>query len=97
MVDQAVIPDFGGLADDDAHAVVNDQAAADGGPGVDLDPGAAAAALGDGPGQKFQIMPVTPVGQPVAAHSLDPGVQQQDLQPAAGRRVPGLVGSDGFL
>ena len=37
MVDQAVIPHLGGLADDDAHAVVDDQAASDLGPGVDLD------------------------------------------------------------
>ena len=97
MIDQAVIPDLGGLTDDDAHAVVNDQAAADGGAGVNLDPGAAAAALGDGPSQKFQIMPVTPVGQAMAVDSLDAGVQQQNFQPAAGRRVPGLVGGNGFF
>ena len=76
--------------------MVNDQAAADGGAGVNLDPGAAAAALGDGAGQKFQIMQVTPVGQAMAADGLDAGVQQQNLQPAAGRRISGLVGGIGF-
>ena len=52
VVNQAVVPDLGGLADDKAHAVVDDQALADGGAGVDLDAGAAAAGLGDQAGQK---------------------------------------------
>ena len=52
VVDQAVVADLGGLADDDAHAVVDDQAAADRGAGVDLNAGPEAGPLGDsaGPG-----------------------------------------------
>ena len=53
MVEQAVVPDLGGLADDDAHAVVDDQAAANLGAGVDLNPRPEPAPLGDGPGQKL--------------------------------------------
>ena len=93
----AVVPDLGGLADDQAHAVVDDQALADGGAGVDLDPGAAAAPLGDHPRQEGQPVGIAPVGPAVAAHGLETGIEQQHLQGGAGGRVPGLVGFDGFF
>src|SRR5919108_1968778 len=39
LVNRAAIADFGGLADDHAHAVVDEDAGADLGAGMDLDPG----------------------------------------------------------
>ena len=45
VVDQAVVADLGSLADDDAHAVVHHQAAADLRAGMDLDPRPEAAPL----------------------------------------------------
>ena len=39
VVDGAVVPDLTGLTEHDAHAVINEQASADGGTGVDLDAG----------------------------------------------------------
>ena len=96
VVDQAVVPDLGGLADDQAHAVVDDQALADLRPRVDLDAGAAAAGLGDHPGQEQKPMGVAPVGPTVAAHSLQAGVEQQHLQRGAGGGVSGLIGFDGI-
>ncbi len=56
VVDGAVVPDLAGLAEHDAHAVINEQASADGGTGVDLDAGAAAAMLADPPGQKEPLV-----------------------------------------
>ena len=43
MVERAVVADFGGFADDHAHAVIDEHAAADRGPRVDLDAGQEAA------------------------------------------------------
>src|SRR5699024_12143072 len=46
LVEQAVVPQLGGLADDDAVAVVDDQPAADDGAGVDLNAGPEPGPLG---------------------------------------------------
>ena len=96
VVNQAVVPHLGGLADDDAHAVVDDQAAADGGAGMDLDARPEPAPLGHQPGQEFQLVTVQGVGQPVVKGGVHAGVEEKNLQPAAGRRIPGLVGPQGF-
>ena len=63
LVEQHVVPDLRGLADDKAVAVVDHQAAADGGAGVDLDAGPEPAPLGDAPGQKTEAAAVEAVGQ----------------------------------
>ena len=47
VVDHHVVADLRGLPDDHAHAVVDEEAPADGGPGVDLDPGQEAPGLGE--------------------------------------------------
>ena len=80
VVYKAVVPDLGGLADDDAHAVVNDKALADLRAGVYLYPGAVPAALRDEPGKKLQPVHVAPVRAPVAEHRLYPRIKQQHLQ-----------------
>ena len=82
---------LGGLADDDTHAVVDDQAAAQLGPRVNLDPRPEPAPLGHQPGQEFQVVHIEEMGQTVIEHRMDTGVQQKNLQAAAGRRVSGLV------
>ncbi len=92
VVDQAVIPHLGGLADDDAHAVVDDQAASDLGPGVDLDARPETAPLGHAPGQKPPVFTVEPVGHPVIQHRVDALVQQQNFQLGPGGGVPPLIG-----
>ena len=92
MVEQAVVSDLRYLPDDDAHAVVDDQAAADGGPGVDLNARPEAAPLGYPPGQEPPVLTVEPVGHPVIKHRMDALVQQQDLQLGPGGRVPALIG-----
>ena len=53
-----VVSHLGGLADDDAHAVVDDEPAADLGPGVYLDARPEPGPLGDDPGQEFPLVTV---------------------------------------
>ena len=96
VVDQAVVPDLGGLADDDAHAVVDDQALADGGAGVNFDSGAPAAGLGDPAGEQLQVVLIAPVGPAVAAGGFQSGIEQQHLQRSTGGGVAGFIGFDGF-
>ena len=62
---QTVVTDLRSLANHDAHTVVNDQTAADGGTGVDLDAGEMAGDLRVQTGQKQQFMLIQPVGDPV--------------------------------
>ena len=52
VVDGAVIPDLAGLAEHDAHAMVDEQTLTDGGTRVDLDAGAVTAMLADPSCQK---------------------------------------------
>ena len=92
VVDEAVVPHLGGLADDDAHTVVDDQALADGGAGMDLDARAVPGDLGVQPGQKAAVVPPEPVAHPVKDHRVDALVEEEDLQLAAGGGVPALVG-----
>ena len=96
VVDQAVVPDLRRLADDDAHAVVDDEPAADSGTGVDLDAGPEPAPLAHQPGQEEQPVPVEAVGQPVVQRGMHARIEQKDLQPAPGRRVAGLIGPQGL-
>ena len=96
VVDEAVVPHLGGLADDDAHTVVDDEAAADLGPGVDLDARPEAAPLGDEAGQKFQVMTVEKMGDAVVNGGVYAGIEQENLQLAPGRRVAGLIGRQGL-
>ena len=54
LVEVAVVADLRRLADDDAHAVVDEEALADLGAGVDLDAGEEAADVRDEPGGQTQ-------------------------------------------
>ena len=91
VVDEAVVSHLGGLADDNPHAVVNDQATAQLGPGVNFDSCPEPAPLGHEPGQEFQVVHIEEMGQAVIEHRVDAGIEQKDLQTAPGRRVSGLV------
>ena len=96
VVDQAVVADLRRLADDNAHAVVDDEPAADPGAGVDLNAGPEPAPLAHQPGNEEQPVPVEEVGQPVVQRGMHPRIEQENLQPAPGRRVPGLIGPQGL-
>ena len=80
VVEQHIVSHLGGLADDDAHAVVDDETAADLRPGVDLDSRALPVPLGLQPGQEIQMVTIEPMGDPVADDGVNAGVQQEYLQ-----------------
>ena len=65
LVEQHVVADLGGFADHHAGAVVDEEAAADGGAGVDLDLGEEAADLRNHARQQRHAPAVKPVGQAV--------------------------------
>ena len=83
VVDGAVVPDLTGLAEHDAHAVIDEQASADGGTGVDLDAGAAASVLADPAGKEKALVPVQPVRNAVIHQNVKARIQQNDLQHVA--------------
>jgi len=83
VVDGAVVADLGGLAEDDAHAVIDEQALADLCAGVDLDAGLMPAVLADPAGQEEVLMLIQPVRDAVVDQDVKAGVQQNDLQHAA--------------
>ena len=60
--------------------MVDDQAAADGGPGVDLDARDMPGELGVQPGQKAAVVPPQEVADSVKENGVYPLVKQEDLQ-----------------
>ena len=73
VVDGAVVSDLTGLTEHDAHAVIDEQASADGGTGVDLDASAAASVLADPAGKEKALMPVQPVRNAVIHQNVKAG------------------------
>ena len=78
----------------DADAVVNKNALADFGGGVNFDPGDAACARTDGAGEKAEAFEIKPMGNAVADECFDAAVGEQDLRAAACRRVVAKGGVD---
>ncbi len=75
------------LADHHAGAVVDEEARADAGTGVDVDAGGAVCQLGHDACQQWQALAVQLVGQAVVQHGQDAGVAQQHLIHAARCRI----------
>jgi hypothetical protein len=76
VVHRDVVPDPGGLTDDDAGAMVNEQPAADPGSGVDLDAGEHSGHKGQSARNQGQSPPVQPMGNPVRPHRPYAGIEQ---------------------
>ena len=74
MVYEAIVADLGSFADDDAHAVVDDKAAADLRAGVDLDACTVAAHLRYHAREEHEIVLIAPVCAAVIAHGLHAGI-----------------------
>ena len=98
VVDHDVVADLGGLADDHAHAVVDEEPPADGRAGMDLDAGEEPGQLGDQPGREPQrrVSP-QPVRQPVEPDRVQAGVGEEVLERTPRRRVVGPGGVEVFL
>ena len=87
LVDEYVVADLGGLADHHSRSVIDEEAAADGGAGVDFDLRQEPAHLADESRQDRAAHPVQPVRDPVKQDGVEAGVTENDLEPAARRRI----------
>lgn len=97
LVEGDVVPDLRGLADDHAHAVVDEDPLTDLRPGMDLDPREQAAHVGYDAGDDRDAVLPQPVGDVVQPQGVQPRVGQDDLQGAAGGRVAVPYGLDILL
>jgi len=93
LVEEDVVAEFGGFADDDAHAVVDEEAAADGGAGVDFDASEHAGELADRAGQGSPACAVQSMGEAMQKDCVEARITQHDLEYAARGRV---AAEDGF-
>ena len=96
VVDKAVVTDLGGLAYDDAHAMVDNKALADLCAGVDLYARAVPPHLGYHSGKEHELMLIAPMGASVIAYGLHARIQQQHLDGVFRRRIAGKIGIYGF-
>jgi hypothetical protein len=74
--------------------MVNKEASADLGSGMNLHPGESAVNMGHQPTQKAQTVPPQEVSQTVPPQSMQPGVTEQNLPQISGGRVFGESCSD---
>jgi hypothetical protein len=74
-------------ADDHPHAVIDEEAAADFGAGMDLDAGEKTADVGGEPGEEVEPPQPEAMGQPMEEHGVKPGIAENDFELAAHCRV----------
>jgi hypothetical protein len=96
LVKRDVVPDFRRFADHDAHRMIDEQAAADAGAGMDLDTGEDTRELRNHPCR--QKKPVSPggLGDPMHEDGVQARIAQQNLQLRSGGRVAGGDAGDVF-
>ncbi len=88
VIEGAVVADLGGLADDDAHAVVDKYPATDDRARMDLDPGEPPAPMRQPAGEPPQSPAPERMGDPaVPDQCVQPRVASQDLPSGPGGRV----------
>src|SRR5262245_41596325 len=87
VVEREVFADLCRLAHDDAHAVVDEEAVADGRARVDLDAGKESAQVGDEAAQEAPLAHPERMRQPVEPDGVQAGVAEEDLGGAAGGGV----------
>ena len=83
VVEHDVVAHFGRLADDDAHAVIDEEAAADRRAGVDLDAREPAHELRARARDESEAAPPEPVVDTVGPDGVQTGVEERDLESAA--------------
>jgi hypothetical protein len=94
VIEQHIGADLGGFADHGAHAVVDHQARADRGAGVDFDPGQKAPQLRNPAGDQIELVHPQPVGQAIKPGRMQTRIAEHDLQLATRRRVALKVNLD---
>src|SRR4029077_17668393 len=94
LVDQHVVADLAGLADDDSGAVIDEETMTDAGARVDLDAREEAAHLRDHARNQRQIPAVELVGETMEQERLKAGIAEDDFKDALSRRVLAENGFD---
>src|SRR5215469_8412155 len=79
LVEENVVADFGGLSNDDAHTVIDEEAAADRSARMDLDTCKEAADLGDDARRERNAPAVQLMRQPVREDGVKTGIAEKDL------------------
>jgi hypothetical protein len=92
LVEQNVVTDFGRLANDDAEAVVDKEALADLGAGVNFNARQQPSKVGHETSHDVQTLLVQTVRQTMEENSVQTGVTEQDFQAALGGRIFPLDG-----
>ena len=87
MIEGHVIADLGSLTNNDTHAMINKETAADFGPGMNFNPCQQARQLHDCPRQHFQPPAPEPVRQTIGQHHMDRRIKQQDAEHPASSRI----------
>ena len=83
VVEGDIIADFGGFADHDAHAVVDEESVSDGGARMDFDAAHEPADLGDEPSGKLEAADPQPVAHPVEHEGVETGIAKNHFQKIA--------------
>ncbi len=94
LIDAYIIAYAGGFADDHSGAVIDEEVFANGGPGMDVDAGAAVGPLRHDPGNQGNLGLVKLVGQPIGGDGLDARIAQDDFVETLGRGVAGKGSSN---
>ena len=87
LIQGDVVADDRGLADDDAHAMIDEEAPADFRAGMDFDSGDEPAELRQRPRGKSPAVNPQPVMKAVAPQRMQTGVEHDDLQPGLRRGI----------
>ena len=93
VVDRAVVAHFRRLADHDAHAVVDEDAAADLCARMNFNAGEEAPDVGDPAGEAFPTLKQTPVRRAMDHHRMKPRIGKDDFKRAVRSRI---LFPDGF-
>ena len=88
VIERHVVADDGGLSDHHAHAVVDEEPAADADSGMDLDPGDHPADMGDEAAEKPEAASPEPVCHVVEEERVEARIAEEDLDPGADGRIP---------
>src|SRR6185437_6530193 len=83
-----LVADLGRLADHHPHAMVDEEAAADGGAGMDLDAGQDPAEMRQETAGQEPIATPEPVSQAIKDEGVQAGIAKHDLGTRTGRGVP---------
>ena len=94
LVQAHSLADHAGLADDDAGTVVDEEAAADLRPGMDIDAGERMGDLADGAREEPGAELVQRVRQPMVDDRRHSGIDQQDLGVAGRGGIAGIGGAE---